>query len=297
MKELSLLHQYVLRPIGALFLNASYSLPGSLSDDDAKKVYRMARQNDLAPITDYILETQGILTPESPGFPAFQKARRLSVFRTEGQQYLLRTAGKILSSRKIPYVPLKGAVIRSLYPEPWMRTSCDVDVLVKPEDFQRAVIALQEEAGVTETSKTEHDVSLGFSNGEKVELHFTLIEESKIMRAAKTLKDVWPVVEFGTEDPYEGTLPDDVFYYYHIAHLAKHFEIDGCGIRPVLDAWLLNRLPAFDKAKRDALLERGGLKRFADCVEKLGRYWFEGEEADETVLELERFILAGRSEG
>ena len=60
---------------------------------------------------------------------------------------------------------------------------------------------------------------------------------------------------------------------------------------------ILNRLIGFDSKKRREFLEHGRLKRFADAVEALGTYWFEGGEASETVRELERFILAGRNQG
>ena len=39
---------------------------------------------------------------------------------------------------QIPFLPLKGSVIRKYYPEAWMRTSCDIDILVHDEDVGRA---------------------------------------------------------------------------------------------------------------------------------------------------------------
>ena len=34
-----------------------------------------------------------------------------------------------LETAQIPFIPLKGSVLRKWYPEPWMRTSCDIDIL------------------------------------------------------------------------------------------------------------------------------------------------------------------------
>ncbi|MBO4954226.1 MAG: nucleotidyltransferase family protein, partial [Clostridia bacterium] len=36
----------------------------------------------------------------------------------------------------IDFMPLKGAVIRQYYPEPWMRTSCDIDIHVKKDRLE-----------------------------------------------------------------------------------------------------------------------------------------------------------------
>ena len=47
---------------------------------------------------------------------------------------------------QIPFLPLKGSVIRQYYPEPWMRTSCDIDILV---DFEKdAHVGLFKYAGM-----------------------------------------------------------------------------------------------------------------------------------------------------
>lgn len=29
-------------------------------------------------------------------------------------------------------------------------------------------------------------------------------------------------------------MKEEMFYFYHIAHLAKHFEVGGCGIRQII---------------------------------------------------------------
>jgi hypothetical protein len=39
----------------------------------------------------------------------------------------------VLEKAKIPHIPLKGSVLRKLYKEPWLRTSCDIDILVQEE--------------------------------------------------------------------------------------------------------------------------------------------------------------------
>ena len=53
----------------------------------------------------------------------------------------------ILEDAKIPYIPLKGTVLREYYPEAWMRTSCDTDILVKEENLDAATALLVEKMG------------------------------------------------------------------------------------------------------------------------------------------------------
>jgi hypothetical protein len=88
-------------------------------------------------------------------------------------------------------------------------------------------------------------------------------------------------------------MPDEMFYFYHIAHMAKHFEGGGCGIRPLIDLWILDNLDSADHHRRDELLARGDLLKFANSARKLSRVWFGGEEHDPVSLQMQDFILTG----
>lgn len=113
-----------------------------------------------------------------------------------------------------------------------------------------------------------------------MELHYNLVEDGRANESSKTLKNVWcnTVVRDGFEYWYEMT--DEMFYYYHVAHMAKHFEDGGCGVRPVIDLWILDNLHHTDKSKRDDLLAVGNLLKFTESVRRLSRIWFENKEYD-----------------
>ena len=86
---------------------------------------------------------------------------------------------------------------------------------------------------------------------------------------------------------------DDYFYYYHLAHMARHFIDGGCGVRPYVDLWLLNNKISFDKEGRNALLEKGGLLKFAQASEFLSRVWMEEEPHVQESQWLEEYLLNG----
>ena len=69
---------------------------------------------------------------------------------------------------------------------------------------------------------------------------------------------------------YEMT--DEFFYFYHIAHMAKHFENGGCGIRPFVDLVVLDRMDSENFSKRDELLKSGGLLQFARAIPQVEPY-------------------------
>ena len=53
----------------------------------------------------------------------------MSVYRYEQSQTEIKKITHVLTELKIPYILLKGPRVRKYYPEPWLRTSCDIDII------------------------------------------------------------------------------------------------------------------------------------------------------------------------
>jgi hypothetical protein len=174
-----------------------------------------------------------------------------------------------------------------------MRTSCDIDVLVKPDDVDRAAAVLVSECGYENNGKSSHDISLFLPNKTHVELHYDLVEDGVANGSSGVLRSIWDIGVVRKEDRYMCEMTDEMFYFYHIAHMAKHFECGGCGIKPFIDLWILDNIEGADVDKRNALLEKGGLLKFAQTVRKLSRAWLDGEELDPISLQMEDYILRG----
>lgn len=86
-------------------------------------------------------------------------------------------------------------------------------------------------------------------------------------------------------------LSDAMFYFYHMAHMAKHFEVGGCGIRAFLDIWVLQNRVEYDPAQREKLLREGGLWKFARGAEQVADWWFNGAQPDEMTRQVSDYIL------
>ena len=111
--------------------------PKKPDEETLKKLYKTAKAHDVAHILCEALEKQGFFNDgETSG--KFRKRKLVSVYRTEQIVYDLNNVCSCLEENGVDFIPLKGSVIRNLYPEKWMRTSCDIDILVKKEDCQRA---------------------------------------------------------------------------------------------------------------------------------------------------------------
>ena len=216
-----------------------------------------------------------------------------AIYRYERTRCEYETLCAALEKAQIPFLPLKGSVIRKYYPEAWMRTNCDIDILVRREDLDAAISYLVDNHKYVEKERATHDVSLYSSMDIHVELHFDLVEEGRAKKAIDVLKSVWENVILHENSEYWYEMTDAYFYFYHIAHMAKHFENGGCGIRPFIDLWILDHMDGADSHERDKLLFDGDLLRFANTSRKLSNIWFENEETDELSLQMQDFILHG----
>ena len=136
-----------------------------------------------------------------------------------------------------------------------------------------------------------HDRSFHSEGGVHVELHFTLIEDERANLAQDVLKDAWDHATVADGKKYEHVFSDEMFYFYHIAHIAKHIEHAGSGIRPFIDLWLINKKEK-NPAARQKLLKRCSLDDFARICDELADYWMgETESLSELCKRFEVFIL------
>lgn len=260
----------------------------ALTEDALIQMYKLAKSHDLAHLVGDALIKNGLIANEEIK-AKFQQQILLAVCRYEQLQYELTRLKATLNDAEIPFIPLKGSVIRQYYPEPWMRTSCDIDVLVKEADVSRAMDVLLKCFDGKNITRTHHDISFMTSGSVHIEVHHSLIEGGRIGTAEKLLENIWDYAE-PINSSFERLLRDDMFYYYHLAHMAKHLEGGGCGVRPFLDLWLLEHIE-HDEEKRVRLLEAGGLNTFAAVASQLAAHWFDGKEAEEPALELEKYLI------
>ena len=261
----------------------------SLSSEVLAELCSIADRQDMLHIVASALIKAGVLSENKKR--RLEKKLLLAAYRYRMQENELSKICGALSEARIEHIPLKGSVIRELYPEPWQRTSCDVDVLVKKDELDAATAALTEALGYTMERIEEHDVSLTTESGVHVELHYDLIEDYMIEGAPPVLSRVWSTLCDGSG--YTRRMSDGMFYFYHVAHMAKHFENGGCGVRPLLDLWLLDNRMDFDAKERDELLSEGGLLRFADAARRLSTVWFSGAEHEGVSRQMEDYIING----
>lgn len=263
---------------------------GSLSEEEGEALYALSASHDLAHIVgDYVLKNR--LVGDGSVKRKFEKTTMTAVYRYENMNAEIGRICDLFEEVGVEFVLLKGAFVRGFYPEPWQRTSCDADILIKETEIDKTIKFLTERLDYKLESKNYHDYSLFSNSGVHVELHFSLNEN--IEDYDKILSRAWDYAKPKQDRKYERVFENEFAMFHLFAHSAYHFSRGGCGVRAVLDFCILNRKLSFSREALCELLKEAGLKDFADNISLLAEVWFGEKEHTELTLFVGRFILSG----
>jgi hypothetical protein len=217
-----------------------------------------------------------------------------AVYRDAQREYAMKLTGDLLEQAQVPHILLKGSVLCRLYPQSWMRTSCDIDILIRPSDAQTVEKVLCGANYIRAEDCTLHDYSYFSPNKIHIEMHHTLKQEGNFSNPNHVLEAVWDeyaVAEEGCGFRYRMT--PELFVFYHVAHMGKHLIYGGCGIRPFVDLWLLRKKMTVDAVALRDMLVRSKLSQLYDISAALSEVWLEDRPHTEQTKMLEEYIFSG----
>ncbi len=274
-----------------LFQTPLSDLP-PLTEERLEQLYRLADKHDLAHLAGDALYKNKLLPKDSPAAAKFQKAQVVALYRYTRMEHERARIYEVLERTRIPFVPLKGLIIRPFYPQPQLRTSCDLDILIHREDLSKAIELLESELNYTsEELAMLHDISLFSPSGVHLELHYSLDSPYDFLNGS--LAEVWDYCSPISEDGYEHHQSPEFFMLHQVAHMATHFLDGGCGIRPLADLALLQSKLSYDETVLTALCQACGTDVFYEQIKQLSDVWFGNGLHNDVTQEMERFILIG----
>ena len=254
-------------------------------------LYLLASVHDLAHVIEKPLKKLGYLA-DSPTKAKFKKAKNTAIFRYIEQSGAYDSICALLEEEKIQYVPLKGALIRDLYPSPEQRSACDIDILIHESDMEKALSLISEKLGFERDGKCFHDVSL--SRGTvHLELHYNITEDDA--RLDKLLSRAWDYVEENENCKQKFT--NEFFVFHVIAHMCHHFLHGGCGVKSLLDLWMIRKKLSYNEEKLLLMLDECELMTFYYAMCQLSDIWFSDGENTKHTLTMQKYILSGGAYG
>jgi len=215
------------------------------------------------------------------------------LMKSEAQLRELNRLRAAFEENGIDYMLLKGSKMKLLYPKQELRNMSDADILIRMEQYDRIVPAM-EALGFERKNETDHEL-VWLSKGLYLELHKRLIPSYN--------KDFYAYFGDGWElavpaGGHSFTMPPEDEFIYLFTHYAKHFRDGGIGCRHVVDLWVYLRAnPAMDMERICAELEKLHLLEFYENTCALLAAWFEDGEVDDKLRCMTDFIFASGSYG
>ena len=213
-------------------LHNRISAKEKLDKMDLSGVFAVAKAHSLAAIAAYALESAGIY--DNAFEEAKNKAIRKNIILDAERENVLKEMEKV----GIWYMPLKGSVLKDMYPQIGMREMADNDILFDATKSQ-SVKEIMEALGFT----TEH---FGGSNHDvyqkppvcNFEMHNALFSRSRGEKLFAYNADVRNRLIKDADSGFGRHFSNEDFYIYITAHEYKHFSHGGTGLRNLVDRYV-----------------------------------------------------------
>lgn len=259
-------------------------------------VYALAHKHSVTALAFFAIQKLKN-PPEQELFQIWQTQNSKILVKGENQENELALLSDCFEKNAIAYMPLKGSVIRDLFPLPYLREMSDLDILIPVEKLQQAC-QLCETMGYRTNSRVEHHIELHKLPYMSIELHSGLI--ASFYEYYEYYKDPWTKA-YRYNNDYRYAMRNEDLYLYFLTHAAKHYFNSGTGIRSVIDIYVFNRAyrPSMDTRYIAQELKKLNLERFARQMEQLAQYWFAENrtKASDDVKEMQSYVLSSATYG
>lgn len=278
-------YQYLIEALRSGLTGAPFSLP---ADADIEPLLQAAVRHHVSGILYQAL----FLAGRTPADPAVRRlllrvGRYISV--SETQMAEIDRICETFRQHGIDYMPLKGTVLRGLYPSPEMREMGDADILIRMEQYA-AIPPLLEGLGYTANAESDHEYIWNKPGALHLELHKRLIPSYNTDYYA-FFGDGWERARPVTDTPHEYRFTPEDEYIYLFTHFTKHYRDGGVGLKHVADLWLYRKVhPDLDTGYVDEQLRTLRLDEFHGYFKAMLQAWFaDGSHTPQTEL-MTRFI-------
>ena len=255
---------------------------------DFSRIFGLAQNHSVAGMAYYAAET--LKSPPAGELAAkWRQVRDKALVKDITQQAELETISAAFTAGGVRFLPLKGCIIKGLYPQTDMRTMSDIDILIDPENAQKARDIMLALGYTCEHFDYEHHDVYFKPPVMNVEVHRELMgAEGREFEVV--FSDPWSMCEKAGGLRFD--FREDAFFAYILAHAIKHLDESGTGIRTVMDVWVcLNSEMHIDREKALAMLEPSGKAGRAGLLVELSEVWFGERPHTEQTKELEQYIL------
>lgn len=210
--------------------------------------------------------------------------------RSEKQIREIDRVLRAFEERGIDALPLKGTVLKKIYPKPEMRRMGDADILIREEQLP-IIKCVLEEADYTFQKDANHEITW-HKPALLLELHRMLIpaHHKRYHAYFGTGWDMAIPTRHGSH--IYAMSPENTFLFIFV-HFAKHYMAGGTGLVHMTDIWVYSREnPQLDQAYIKEELKKLGLDCFYENVLRTLQTWFADIPADAVTKAITRHVFS-----
>ena len=256
-----------------------------LNDINLDNLFKASQKHMLTAMIGQFLQKQGISSAKLKN--AIALAQRKTVILNND----LTNVTTALEKTGIWYMPLKGAVLRSFYPQFAMREMADIDILFdasRSADVKNIMEGLGFQAKSYGYSNDDDYTKSPVSNFEMHKALFGDQHDKKLFEYYKNVK--FRLVKDEGNDYGYHFAPED-FYIFMIAHEYKHYNSSGTGLRSLLDTYVFLRTFNLDMDYVTAEMGQLGIAEYEQQNRSLALDLFSGKKLTSGEREMLDYII------
>ncbi len=244
------------------FVNGTVPEPEAV---DLKKVLEFARVHNVQGIIAQqikLLPSEYQLTDELESVLPQYIGR--TVQKSAIKENALKAVDAFLCEKNIDHLYVKGAVVKKYYPVPELRTSGDIDIIVRSNAFESIVDIFKDSEFFVKSVITD-TLTVNYS-GTDFEIHKYADVNSEYF------DDIFSLCSNNGCSYY---LDEYNHLAYIICHLCKHLSYRGAGIRMLLDIDLMIRgISNFNPDNLLSICKKAGILHSTEAIIRLCNIWF-----------------------
>jgi len=257
---------------------------------DWEKLYKLAAWHGVSNMACYCLNRLARdKQPPQDILEKFQNHRKKAVAREATQHIAVEQILDAFEEKGVVSMPLKGCLLKYLYPLPDMRIMADIDICFKMEQAEK-VKKIMLRQGYTAKNQGKNHYVYYRQPYMNIEMHHRLIAEDSPY--SDYLNKTWEraVLKSGWRHTYELSCED--FFIYLVIHLTKHYVGGGTGIRSFLDIWVYKERYKAELDWNYIQMELNGinLQEFAENIIGLCEVWFGNAQSNALYDEMTEYV-------
>lgn len=260
-------------------------------DLDWENVLKISKRHQIVPLVYYGIVNSGLeFDLKSEFFALTVQATMVE----QNQLFELENLKSVFSKNGICYLILKGPVVKSKYPSSEMRTMSDIDILIKPSQYEKIKSAM-EQSGYTFELESDHEFVWRKKPFVNIELHKHLIPSyNKDFYAY--FGDGWQLAK-AEDNSYEHILTEEDSFLYIFTHFAKHYRDGGIGLRHLTDLYVLLNNKKLNLDYLESALKKLQIYEFFNNILNTLKMCFDCGEETELTNKIITWVIEGGSYG